>query len=163
MPSNVTGRKRDFSGKKRFPKHFIDKDRRTPIKETFPLFPRTFPNVSHFRDVSGTSYGIPAAFSWILDKYCHTHKFCWSKPEEAKYAENEDQEDFLFMAKTDTRWFKATFGILRVIAYITLPSNTSDDKQLQIKGGKSKFKDLVESVRFHVRLLDFKQLQSKGS
>ncbi|GJT84887.1 ALP1-like protein [Tanacetum coccineum] len=51
--------KREFLGKKHFPKRFFDKDRRTSIEETFPpslrTFPRhflTFSGVSRFRDVS---------------------------------------------------------------------------------------------------------------
>ncbi|GKB46071.1 kinase-like domain-containing protein [Tanacetum coccineum] len=85
----------------------------------------------------------------FCNKNGHTEKFCWSKPEEAKYAEeNEEQEDFLFMAKTDTEMARSD------IWYID--SGCSH----HITGDKSKFKDLDESVRSHVRLGDDKQLQS---
>ncbi|GJV53354.1 photosynthetic NDH subunit of lumenal location 5, chloroplastic [Tanacetum coccineum] len=48
----------------------------------------------------------------FCNKNGHTEKFCWSKPEEAKYAEeNEEQEDFLFTAKTEQRWLEAIFHI----------------------------------------------------
>ncbi|GKE14929.1 retrovirus-related pol polyprotein from transposon TNT 1-94 [Tanacetum coccineum] len=82
---------------------------------------------------------INMSFTKEEEKNGHTEKFCWYKPEEAKYAKvNEEQEDFLFMAKTDTEMTRSD------IWYIN--SGCSH----HITGDKSKFKDLDESVRSHV-------------
>ena len=39
--------------------------------------------------------------------YCnkpgHSEKFCWSKPEEAKYVEEEEDESYLFMTHGDKK------------------------------------------------------------
>nr|GEV28774.1 UBN2 domain-containing protein [Tanacetum cinerariifolium] len=37
------------------------------------------------------------------NKYGHSDKFCWSKPEEAKYAEEEEEENYLFMTQADSK------------------------------------------------------------
>ncbi|GJR53952.1 retrovirus-related pol polyprotein from transposon TNT 1-94 [Tanacetum coccineum] len=76
---------------------------------------------------------INMSFAKEEEKNGHTEKFCWSKLEEAKYAEeNEEQEDFLFMAKTDTEMAQSD------IWYIN--SGCSH----HITGDKSNFKDLDE-------------------
>ncbi|GKA12410.1 retrovirus-related pol polyprotein from transposon TNT 1-94 [Tanacetum coccineum] len=68
----------------------------------------------------------------FCNKYGYTEKFCWSKPDEANYAEEEEEQD-------------AFFGCSH-----------------HITGDKSKFSSLDKSVRSHVRLGDDKQLQIEG-
>lgn len=85
------------------------------------------------------------------NKYGHSDKYCWSKPEDANYVEeDEEQEDYLFMTETKTE--KSTNDVWYVDSACSH----------HITGDKSKFKDLDESIKAHVRLGDDKQLQIEG-
>ncbi|KAI3721795.1 hypothetical protein L2E82_32813 [Cichorium intybus] len=83
------------------------------------------------------------------NKAGHTEKFCWSKQQEANYAEEGD-DDFLFMTMTPTK------ESYREIWY--LDSACSN----HMTGDRSKFKELDESFRSHVRLGDDNQLKIEG-
>lgn len=87
--------------------------------------------------------------------YCnkngHIEKFYWSKPDEANYAKDEEDEDeFLFMVETKAN--KSADDIWYV----------DNGCSHHITRDKSKFKDFDETVKSHVRLGDDKQLQIKG-
>lgn len=80
------------------------------------------------------------------DKPGHTDKYCWSKPEEANYAEEDGgQDDYLFMVETKAE--KATNDVWYV------DSGCSH----HVTGDKSKFNDLDRSIKSHVRLGDDKK------
>ncbi|GJW58649.1 retrovirus-related pol polyprotein from transposon TNT 1-94, partial [Tanacetum coccineum] len=86
------------------------------------------------------------------NKNGHTEKFCWSKSDEANYAErDEEQEDYLFMVQ-----MKANGSYVADTWYV---DNACSH---HITGDKSKFKDFDETIRSHVTLGDDKRLSVEG-
>nr|GEX40123.1 retrovirus-related Pol polyprotein from transposon TNT 1-94 [Tanacetum cinerariifolium] len=82
--------------------------------------------------------------------YGHSDNFCWYKPEEAKFAEENDEGEFLFMTSSNP------IESAKEVWYV-------DSGCLNhMTGGRSKFKSLDESVKLQVRLGDNKQLHIKG-
>nr|GFB58473.1 retrovirus-related Pol polyprotein from transposon TNT 1-94 [Tanacetum cinerariifolium] len=84
------------------------------------------------------------------NKYGHSEKFCWSKPEKAKYVEEEEDENYLFMTHGEPK--EST----KDIWYID--SGCSN----HMTGDRSKFEKLDESRKSQVRLGDDKQIKVEG-
>nr|GEW03870.1 retrovirus-related Pol polyprotein from transposon TNT 1-94 [Tanacetum cinerariifolium] len=83
-------------------------------------------------------------------KYGHSNKFCWSKPEEAKYAEEEEEESYLFIKQADSK------ECVKDIWYID--SGCSH----HMTGNRSKFERLDESEKSQVHLGDDKHIKIEG-
>nr|GFA27472.1 hypothetical protein [Tanacetum cinerariifolium] len=81
-------------------------------------------------------------------KYGHSEKYCWSKPEEANYVEEDDdeQDEYLFMT------YISSDVLINDVWYLDSACTN------HMTGDKSKFKDLDELIRSWVRLGDDKQL-----
>ncbi|GKE67117.1 hypothetical protein Tco_1521278, partial [Tanacetum coccineum] len=73
------------------------------------------------------------------NKYGHSDNFCWYKPEEAKFAEENDEEEFLFMTSSNP------IESAKEVWYI------DSDCSNHMTGDRSKFKSLDESVKSQVR------------
>ena len=85
--------------------------------------------------------------------YCnkggHSEKFCWSKPKEANYVKEED-DDLLFMTMSAAKEEKSQVWYM--------DSGCSN----HMSGDRSKFIAVDETVKSHVRLGDDKQLKVEG-
>ena len=78
------------------------------------------------------------------NKDWHSDRFCWYKPEEAKFAEANDEEEFLFMTSSNL------VDSAKEVWYVDNGCSN------HMTGDRSKFKSLDESVKSQVRLGDNK-------
>nr|GEZ53461.1 putative mitochondrial protein [Tanacetum cinerariifolium] len=83
------------------------------------------------------------------NKIGHSEKTCWARPKEVNYAE-EEEDDFLFMTMGSSREEKPE------IWYVDSACSN------HMTGDRSKFKELDESVKLHMRLGDDNRLKVKG-
>ena len=81
------------------------------------------------------------------NKYGHSDKHCWSKPEEINYAEQEE-DNFLFMVTGKEEKNEVWYVDSGCSHYMT--------------GDRWKFKDLDETIKSQVRLGDNEQLRIEG-